>query len=62
MIRFPEGFDDMDAVYLENQRGAVWLERPADIKHYTEVFARIRNVALSLEESVEFMDSLAMSL
>ncbi|MER7012390.1 Scr1 family TA system antitoxin-like transcriptional regulator [Saccharopolyspora sp. NPDC000359] len=62
MIRFPEGYDDMDAVYLENQRGAVWLERPADISHYSEVFARLKNVALTPEESVEFVDSLAMSL
>lgn len=62
MLRFPEGFDDMDAVYVENQRGAVWLERPTDIEHYVKVFSRLRDVALGPEKSVEFMDSLASSL
>ncbi|MGW5643119.1 Scr1 family TA system antitoxin-like transcriptional regulator [Saccharopolyspora sp. NPDC003752] len=62
MLRFPEGFDDMDAVYVENLRGGVWLERPADIEHYTEVFMQMRNKALSLDESVDFLVSLASSL
>ncbi|MBQ0926273.1 helix-turn-helix transcriptional regulator [Saccharopolyspora endophytica] len=62
MLRFPEGFDDMDAVYVENLRGGVWLERPNDIKHYTEVFEQMRAEALTPAESVEFMDSLASSL
>ncbi|QIZ34845.1 helix-turn-helix transcriptional regulator [Saccharopolyspora sp. ASAGF58] len=62
MLRFPEGFDDMDAVYVENLRGGVWLERPADIKHYTEVFAQMRSKALSPDASVDFLVSLASSL
>lgn len=62
MLRFPEGYDDMDAVYLENQRGAVWMERPTDIKHYTQVFEQMRDKALSPAETAEFVDNLASSL
>lgn len=62
MLRFPEGFDDMDAVYIENHRGAVWLERPGDIQRYRQVFETLRSVALTTEESREMMDNLASSL
>lgn len=62
MLRFPEGFADMDAVYLENQRGAVWLERPTDIEHYTAVFEQMTRAALSPAKTVAFLDSLASSL
>lgn len=62
LLRFPEGFEDMDSVYLENQRGAVWQERPNDVDHYAGVFQRTSEQALSPEESVNLMDSLAKHL
>ncbi len=62
LLRLAEGFDDMDAVYLENQRGAVWMERPADIKYYIRLFERMIDVALAPDETAHFMDSLASSL
>ena len=33
LLRFPEGFDDMDCVYLENENGELWQERPGDSKN-----------------------------
>ncbi|MBA8827217.1 transcriptional regulator with XRE-family HTH domain [Saccharopolyspora lacisalsi] len=62
MLRFPEGYDDMDAVYIENQRGAVWLERPTDIERYTRVFTEMQAAALSADDSRKLVDSLASSL
>ncbi|PKW15901.1 Scr1 family TA system antitoxin-like transcriptional regulator [Saccharopolyspora spinosa] len=61
LLRFPETLD-MDAVYLENERGAIWLERPADVEHYTTVFRAMRKQALSPEETRDRVVNLAKSL
>lgn len=58
LLRFPEGFDDMDCVYLENENGELWQERPGDIARYTDVFNRVRSMALSPEKTITFLDSL----
>lgn len=58
LLRFPEGFDDMDCVYLENENGAVWQERPRDIARLSEVFTRLRDIALSPDETSALLDSL----
>lgn len=58
LLRFPEGFDDMDCVYLENENGELWQERPGDIARYTDVFNRLRSMALSPEETITFVDRL----
>ncbi|MPZ84043.1 MAG: helix-turn-helix domain-containing protein [Actinophytocola sp.] len=58
LLRFPEGFDDMDCVYLENENGELWQERPGDITRYTEVFHRLRSLALSREDTITLLDSL----
>ena len=58
LLRFPEGFDDMDCVYLENFNGNVWQERPDHVAAYTEVFTRQQALALSPEKSIKFLDSL----
>jgi transcriptional regulator with XRE-family HTH domain len=58
LLRFPEGFNDMDCVYLENENGAVWQERPADIARYSDVFTRLRDAAVSPEETRALLDSL----
>jgi transcriptional regulator with XRE-family HTH domain len=58
LLRFPEGFDDMDCVYLENENGELWQERPGDIARYTEVFNRLRSMALSPEDTITLVDSL----
>lgn len=61
LLRFPEGFDDMDCVYLENENGELWQERPGDIARYSDVFDRLRATALSPEETISFIDSLVLS-
>jgi transcriptional regulator with XRE-family HTH domain len=58
LLRFPEGFADMDCVYLENENGEVWQERPGDIARYSDVLGRVRDQALSPEETTSFLDSL----
>lgn len=58
LLRFPEGFDDMDCVYLENENGAVWQERPGDIARYSEIFTRLRDAALSPADTRALLDSL----
>lgn len=58
MLRFPEGFADMDCVYLENENGEVWQERPRDIARYGDVFGFVRTQALSPEETRSLLVSL----
>lgn len=58
MLQFPEGFDDMDCVYMENENGSIWQEHPGEIGRYTEVFDRVRNLALSPEDTIELLDTL----
>ncbi|OZM75186.1 XRE family transcriptional regulator [Amycolatopsis antarctica] len=58
LLGFPEGFADLDCVYLENANGSVWQERPADIAHYTDVHERLQNLALSQRKSVALLASL----
>lgn len=62
LVRFPDGFREMDAIYLENQRGALWHERPQDIDHFTALFEEISAAALNKQETMDFLDSLASSL
>lgn len=58
LLRFPEGFDDMDCVYLENENGGVWQERPGDIARYSDVFSRLSAVALSPVDTIALLTSL----
>lgn len=58
LLGFPEGFDDMDCVYLENENGELWQERLGDITRYTDVMSRLRRQALSPADTWLFLDSL----
>lgn len=58
LLRFPDGFDDMDCVYLENENGGVWQEVLDHVARYTEVFERVRSMALSPEETSALLASL----
>ncbi|MET0136558.1 MAG: helix-turn-helix transcriptional regulator, partial [Kibdelosporangium sp.] len=56
MLRFPDtGGADMDLVYVEHERGSVYLERPADLIRYTDVFTRSRNAALPVRKTAEYL-------
>lgn len=58
LLRFPQGFDDMDCVYLENDNGGVWQERPDHVARYTEVFTRQQSLALSAKKTLAELTSL----
>lgn len=58
LLRFPQGFDDMDCVYLENENGDVWQERLDHVANYTDVFTRQCALALSPGNTIELLDSL----
>lgn len=59
LLRFPEGFDDMDCVYLENENGGIWQEVAEHVARYSEIFDRLRNLALSPDETRSLLTSLA---
>ena len=58
LLRFPEGFDDMDCVYLENDNGSVWQEVPEHVARYTTIFERLSSQALSPDETADLLTSL----
>lgn len=61
MLRFPDT-SGMDLVYIESERGGVYLERQADLARYVDVFSRIRATSLSVEESRDLMATVATEL
>ena len=46
-------------VYVEGLAGNMYLERPEDLQRYKQVFERLRNRALSPQESIELMAEMA---
>lgn len=58
LMRFPEGYDDMDCVYLETENGGIWQERASDIERYNAVFGSVCDLAISPEDSRAFLASL----
>jgi hypothetical protein len=47
------------SVYLEDLFGATYLKEPEEYTQYSSVFARLRDAALTPEESREFIDKVA---
>lgn len=58
LLRFPEGFDDMDCAYLENENGGVWQEVLDHVARYSEVFERVSSMALTPKETTALLASL----
>lgn len=58
LLRFPEGFDDMDCVYLENNNGSVWQEVHDHVAEYSATFDRQRALALSPADSRAWLTNL----
>jgi hypothetical protein len=46
-------------VYVEGLIGFMYLERPQDLQRYEQVFERLRDIALSPQESIELMKQMA---
>lgn len=58
LLRFADA-SAMNAVYLEHHMGALYLERPADLMRYTEMFEQLATLALSPDDSLALMTTLA---
>lgn len=59
------GFDDeprMNTVYLENGRGSLYLEKPADLNRYEAMFAQLSEMAMTPEESRSCLVRVATNL
>jgi hypothetical protein len=61
MLRF-EDTKEMDLIYTETEHGATYLERPADLIRYADVFARVRDAALPPAETAQRLRRLSKQL
>lgn len=61
LLRFPEETSPT-GVYLENDRGATYQERPSDIKRYVWMFDELTQLSLSPEDSSQLLSSLGAHL
>lgn len=50
-----------DVVYIEGIVGNIYLERPADLKIYREIFMELQGMALSPPDSIALISKLARS-
>jgi transcriptional regulator with XRE-family HTH domain len=57
VMDFPDAADP-DLVYIENMAGALYLEKEADVRRYTEMFNQLRAAALNVADSRRFVASL----
>ncbi|MGH3769306.1 MAG: helix-turn-helix domain-containing protein [Pseudonocardiaceae bacterium] len=55
VMRFPGDEAGLDFVYLENDRGALYLERPADVVRYQTIFNQLVATALASVETSRFL-------
>ncbi|GAB3487849.1 helix-turn-helix protein [Amycolatopsis cihanbeyliensis] len=54
LLKFPDA-NEIDLVYVENERGGMYFERPEDLARYTDIFDRALGLALAPEESVALL-------
>lgn len=52
-LRFPQ--EPMNTVYIEIQESAIYLEKPVDVARYTDIFARLTQMALDEEGTIAFL-------
>jgi transcriptional regulator with XRE-family HTH domain len=57
-----ESEPEMNCVYLENGRGALYLERKPDLERYAVIFRQLTEQALDPHESRMLMDSVVQNL
>jgi len=57
MLRFSDTAE-MDLVYVQNERGGTYLERPADLLRHGDIFARTRQAALTTGETAALLSTL----
>lgn len=61
VLDFPDPADP-ELVYVENTAGALFLEREAEIRRYTDIFHQLAALALSPTDSVRFITDLALTI
>ncbi|MDQ2788923.1 MAG: hypothetical protein DLM60_02455 [Pseudonocardiales bacterium] len=59
MLRFPGDEAGLDFVYLENDRGALYLERPVDVERYQTIFSQLAVAAFTSDETRKFLASMS---
>lgn len=50
-----------DIVYVEGLVGNIYLERPADLERYQQIFAHLRTVALNSADSIDLINEVSAS-
>jgi transcriptional regulator with XRE-family HTH domain len=60
MLRFPD--EDMSTVYVENDRGGLYQERPADLDRYRLVWQQVSDMALKPDETADMIHHAAADL
>lgn len=55
VVRFPGNEAGLDFAYLENDCGALYLERPADVELYQTIFNQVASAALSTDATSGFL-------
>ena len=55
VVRFPGDEAGLDFVYQENDRGALYLERPADVDRFQTIFTQLTAAALPSGETSKFL-------
>jgi transcriptional regulator with XRE-family HTH domain len=61
LLKFPD-VDEIDLVYVENERGGMYFERPTDLIRYTDIFTRAQKVALSPAESAGLLGKIVQEM
>lgn len=59
------GFEEepgMNTVYLENGRGSLYLEKPADLDRYRQMFTQLTQLALGPKPSAQLIATVAANL
>lgn len=59
------GFEEepgMNTVYLENGRGSLYLEKPADLERYRQMFTQLAQQALAPKPSTQLIATVAANL
>jgi transcriptional regulator with XRE-family HTH domain len=58
VLSFPGVIED-SVVYLENMTSAIFIESEAEVHHYRLAFGRLREIALSVQQSVSLIREIA---
>lgn len=61
MLGFTE-VPGMNTVYLENGRGSLYLEKPADLERYSNMFDQLTKIALKPQSSLKRIATVATNL